>query len=90
LRAHPEAKIEKTYSEYVRDCERFIAGCPAQGYRVVKVPIHIALMVEWCHAHGYEIDGEGRAVFGAALLAAHDAGEDVMSMEFHDGTHTVQ
>jgi hypothetical protein len=90
LRAHPEARIEKTYSEYLRCCDRFIAGCPAQGLRVVKVPIDIPLMIEWCHAHGYEIDSGGRAVFAGVLLGAQDAGDDIMSMEFRDATRTVQ
>jgi hypothetical protein len=90
LRAHPEAKIEKTYSEYVRGCERVIAGYTAQGFRVVKLPIDIALMVEWCHAHGYEIDGKGRAVFGAALMNAHGTGRDIMTTPFRDDTRTVQ
>jgi hypothetical protein len=90
LSAHPEAKIEKTYSEYVRDCERFIAGCPAQGLRVVKVPIDIPLMIEWCHAHGYEIDSAGRSVFGTVLRAAQDAGDDIRTMLFRDDTRTVQ
>jgi hypothetical protein len=89
LRAHPEAKIEKTYSEYVRGYERAVAGYTAQGFRVVKLPIDIALMVEWCHAHGYEIDGKGRAVFGAALMNAHGTGRDIMTTPFRDDTRTV-
>jgi hypothetical protein len=89
LRALPEAKIEKTYSEYVRGCERVIAGYTAQGFRVVKLPIDIGLMVEWCHAHGYEIDGKGRAVFGAALMTAHAAGKDIMTTPFSDDTRTM-
>ena len=89
LRAHPEAKIEDTYSEYVRRYERALAAFTAQGFRVVKVPIDISLMIEWCHAHGYEIDSGGRAVFATVLLA-NDAGEDVMSIEFRDDARTVQ
>jgi hypothetical protein len=90
LRAHPGAKIEKTYSEYVRGCERVIAGYTAQGFRVVWLPIDVALMAKWCHANGYEIDGKGRAAFGSALMAAHDAGKDIMTMPFRDGTRTTQ
>jgi hypothetical protein len=90
LRARPEAKIEKTYSEYVRSYERATAGYTAQGFRVVKLPIDIALMVEWCHAHGYEIDSKGRAAFGAVLMTSYDAGEDIRTMPFRDDTRTVQ
>jgi hypothetical protein len=87
---HPEAKIEKTYSEYIRSCERVIADYTAQGFRVVKLPIDIALMLKWCHAHGYEIDAKGRSTFGGALQIAHEAGQDVMTMPFCDDTRTVQ
>jgi hypothetical protein len=90
LRARPEAKIEKTYPEYIRSYERAVAGYTAQGFRVVKLPIDIPLMVQWCHAHGYEIDSKGRASFGAALLLARDAGKDIMTMPFHDRTRTEQ
>ena len=90
LRAHPEAKIEDRYSEYVRSYERATAGYTAQGFRVVKLPIDIPLMVEWCHAHGYEIDTKGRAVFTGALMTARDAGKDVMAMPFRDNTRTEQ
>jgi hypothetical protein len=90
LCAHPEAKIQKTYSEYLRSYDRVIAGYAAHGIRVVKLPIDIAQMAEWCHAHGYEIDGKGRAVFGSALMAAHDAGKDIMTMPFRDDTRTAQ
>jgi hypothetical protein len=90
LRGHPEAKIEDAYSEYVRRYERALAAFTAQGFRVVKVPIDIAVMIEWCHAHGYEIDSSGRAVFATALLAANDAGEDIRTVSFRDGTRAVQ
>ena len=36
LRAHPEAKIEDAYSEYVRRYERAIAAFTARGFRVVR------------------------------------------------------
>jgi hypothetical protein len=88
LCALPEAGIEKSYSEYLRSYERMSADFAAQGIRAVKVPIDIALMIKWCHAHGYEIDGRGRAAFGAALQLAQVAGKDVLSMEFHDNTRT--
>jgi hypothetical protein len=90
LSAHPEAKISDTFSEYVRRYDRATAAFAAQGFRAVKVPVDVALMVEWCHAHGYEIDSAGRAVFVTALLAAKDAGDDIMSMEFRDATRTMQ
>ena len=63
LRAIPEAKIEMSYPQFVRKVERMIAGFEARGLRVVKVPINVTQMVEWCHRHGYEADTTGRAAF---------------------------
>jgi len=90
LRAYPEAKIDKTYPEYVRSYERATAAFAAQGFRVVKLPVDIAQMVKWCHAHGYEIDSAGRAVFGSVLMAARDSGKDIMTVPFRDNTRTAQ
>ena len=90
LCAMPEAGIEITYPEYVRKFERLLAGYAAQGFRVVKVPVDVTLMVAWCRRHGYDIDDKGRAVFGAALMCARDAGQDVMTMPVEDPTRTVQ
>jgi hypothetical protein len=86
LAAHPEAKIDKTYAEYLRTCERMIAEFKARGVRVVRQPINVAQMIEWCHKHGYEIDSAGRARFGAALELAQGAGLDVMTMPLRDTT----
>jgi hypothetical protein len=63
LQAIPEAEIEilRTYCGYVK---RLIAGLTAQGWRVVKVPVNVSQMVEWCHRHGYEADTRGRAAYG--------------------------
>jgi hypothetical protein len=90
LQAIPEAAIEMNYAQFVRKCERLIAEFAAQGYRVVKLPIDIGQMTEWCHRHGYEIDDKGRAAFGAVLTCAHDQGLDVMAVDFEDATRVVQ
>jgi hypothetical protein len=90
LRAIPEAKIEMTYSALMRKCERSIAEFRAQGVQVVKIPINVSQMVEWCRKHGYEIDTRGRAAFGAAWMTAHNSGRDVMAMPFEDRTRMVQ
>jgi hypothetical protein len=90
LCTHPEARIEKSYSEFVRTYERMSAGYAREGFQIVKLPIDIALLIQWCHKHGYEIDGKGRAAFGAALQAALAAGKDVMALEWRDDTRSVQ
>jgi len=87
---HPEAKIGKSYSEYLRDYDDLAAGFTAKGLQVEKVPVDLALMTKWCHAHGYEINSKGRTAFVAALSLARDAGKDVMTMPFSDNTRSVQ
>jgi len=89
LCSHPEAKIEKTYDDYLRTTERIIADMTAQGIRVVKQPINVSLMIKWCHKHGYEIDSKGRTVFGNALQCANADGIDIMSMPIKDNTRTI-
>jgi hypothetical protein len=78
----PEARIEMTYSEFVRKCERLIADFEAQGFRVEKVAVDVGPMIEWCHRHGYEIDDTGRS--------CRVTGRDVMTTPFEDGTRSVQ
>jgi hypothetical protein len=68
LAAMPEARIEKSYTEFVRDFERAMRGAVASGVRVEKVVIDAADiddMIEWCHRNGYEIDAKGRPAYSA-------------------------
>jgi hypothetical protein len=91
LQAIPEAKIEMTYPQFVRKAECMIAGFEARGVRVVKVPVDVAQMVEWCRRHGYEVDNTGRTIFGLALTTAVETGRDVMTMPVEDRiTRSVQ
>ena len=90
LRAMPKAKIEMSYSQFTRKCERLIAGFEARGIKVEKVAVDIGQMTAWCHQHGYEIDDMGRTAFGAALTACRASGRDVMATPFEDGTRSVQ
>jgi hypothetical protein len=90
LQAIPEAKVQMSYSQFVRKIERMISEFTAQGIQVVKVSVNVSEMVEWCHQHGYEADSRGSAAFGAALTMALEAGQDVMTMRFEDRTRSVQ
>lgn len=88
LSALPEAKIEKSYSDFLHTFERLVDRFTAQGLRVEKMPIDLSQMTAWCHKHGYEIDGAGRAAFGAVLALSE--GLDVMTVPFKDDTRVVQ
>jgi hypothetical protein len=39
----------------------------AQGIETKRMPVKVDQMVAWCFLNGYEIDGKGRAAFGASL-----------------------
>jgi hypothetical protein len=92
LAAIPEAKIEKTYREFVRSTEALERQCAARGMRTERLVIDVAgldEMITWCHRHGYEVDTRGRAAHGAARSAGGlntplaDKNEvDPMSAEF--------
>jgi hypothetical protein len=86
LCALPEAEIEISYEQYLDKHRRMVAELVRDGMRVVEAPIDIKQMVEWCHKHGYTANGNGRAVFGSALLCAQEHGEDVMTVPFEDRT----
>jgi hypothetical protein len=89
LQAIPEAKVTMSYGEFVRKVERMTADYAAEGIQVVRYPINVGQMVEWCHLHGYEVNSRGRAVFGGALATAHGEGRNVMDMPFTDRTRAV-
>jgi hypothetical protein len=73
----------------VRKVERMTAEFEAEGVQVVKYPINVAQMVEWCHRHGYEVNSRGRATYGGALATAHGEGRNVMDMPVTDLTRAV-
>ena len=90
LDAVPGSGLQMTYPEFVAKVDRQIAAFAREGVRVVKLPIDVAQMVEWCRRHGYENDSKGRAAFGAALAAAQAAGADVMVGAVEDRTRSIQ
>jgi hypothetical protein len=87
LAALPEARIEKSYQDFVRTFETTVREFAAHGVLAEKVVIDAAAvseMIEWCHRHGYEIDARGRAVYGAARSA------DALNMPLVDKTRSIQ
>ena len=89
LAAMPEARIEKTYADFVRTFERAERELAACGARTEKLVIDVAKMTEWCHRHGYEVDHKGRATYGAMLMLARDD-PGVMNKPPIDRTRSVQ
>jgi hypothetical protein len=75
LAAMPEAQIELTYQEYVRKTEAIERQYAAEGVPFKRAVIDAACladMIEWCRLNGYELDGRGRAVYGAARALNDD------------------
>lgn len=89
LAAMPEAKIEKSYQDFVRTYERNVRDYAARGAQVVRIDIDVAKMTEWCHKNGYEIDAKGRATYGSMLLLARDD-PSLMDKPPIDRTRSVQ
>lgn len=85
LEAMPEARIEKTYGEFISAFKRAARGFEAQGIGVERVEIDVDRMAGWCHRNGYEIDTKGRAAYGAALLC-----DPSLSAPFIDNTRVLQ
>ena len=72
LAAIPEARIQKTYADFVRGFDRIVRDLTMQGIKVEKLTIDIEQMTAWCHRNGYEIDDKGRSVYGSVLTMARD------------------
>lgn len=89
LAAIPEARIEKSYAEYLRASATIERQLIAAGMKVERIPINIAAMTEWCHRHGYEIDDKGRAAYGAVLTMARDE-PATLNAPFIDNTRDLQ
>jgi hypothetical protein len=89
LVAMPEARIEKSYQDFVHAFERGVRELATRGVRVEKLTIDVAKMTEWCRRHGYEVDTRGRATYGSMLMLARDDPE-VMNRPPIDKTRSMQ
>jgi hypothetical protein len=69
LEAMPEARIQKSYEDFVHGFEWLAREVQAQGFEIVQIRIDIDQMVSWCHRHGYAVDSAGRAAYGVARQA---------------------
>jgi hypothetical protein len=85
----PEARIEKSYQDFVRAFERGVREFATRGVRVEKLTIDVGKMTEWCCRHGYEVDTGGRATYISVLMLARDDPE-VMNRPPIDKTRSIQ
>jgi len=85
----PEARIDKSYTDYLRDNASIEWELAASGIRIERVAIDIIQMTACCHRHGYEIDGKGRAAYGVMLTVARDD-PSVLNAPVRDDTREVQ
>jgi hypothetical protein len=89
LAAIPEARIEKSYQDFVHAFERGVREFAACGVQVEKIAIDVAKMAEWCQRNGYQVDTTGRTTYGSMLLLARDDPE-VMNRPPIDKTRVIQ
>jgi len=90
LAAMPEARIEKSYQDFVRSFERAVQVLAARGVRGEKVVVDdVAKMTEWCHRNGYEVDTRGRAAYGCVVMLARDD-PDMLDRPVVDKTRVIQ
>jgi hypothetical protein len=89
LAAMPEARIEKSYQDFVCTFERARRELAAHGVRAERVVIDIDKMTEWCHRNGYEVDTRCRAAYGCMVLLACDD-PDMLDRPVVDKTRVVQ
>jgi hypothetical protein len=61
--------VDDTYEAWRNQVERKLKALTRQGVEVERVLINPDEFAEWCKENGYELDGEGRAVYPAYLLA---------------------
>jgi hypothetical protein len=89
LVAMPEARIEKSYRDFVHAFERGMREYAALGMRAEKIEIDVARMTEWCHRNGYEVDHKGRAAYVCVLMMARDD-PNMLDAPVVDKTRVVQ
>ena len=89
LAAIPEARVEMSYSDYVRNTEKIMRDLAAHGIAAEKNLIDIDRMIAWCRRNGYEIDGKGRSIYGTMLQMARDD-PDAMNAPVDDPTRVIQ
>jgi hypothetical protein len=85
LAAMPEARIRKSYADFVRGFEAKARDFAALGVEVESFDIDVDRMVEWCHRRGYMVDAHGRAAYGAMLLI-----DPSLSSPIIDNTRVLQ
>lgn len=87
LAALPEARIQKSYDDFIRTFNNLTRDYTARGVQFQTFNINIDHMLKWCARHGYAPDAHGRAAYGAALQLA---GDDAMSAKVIDNTRVLQ
>jgi hypothetical protein len=89
LAAMPEARIEKSYQDFVHTFERARRELAARGVLAERVAIDVDKMTEWCHRNGYEVNTRGRAAYGCMVMLARDD-PDMLDRLVVDRTRVVQ
>ena len=66
--AADRSDLEETYDEWLMTIRHTIADMGSQGVRVIKVPIDMEDLLDWCKLEGREQDGAARAAYTSKKL----------------------
>ena len=72
--ADPE-RLEETYEEWVIMAARAMLMAADAGALIMKVPVNVRELIDWCIEQDRPIDSPARAEFTARLLRKRDRSE---------------
>ncbi|MEX2284550.1 MAG: hypothetical protein WEE89_18825 [Gemmatimonadota bacterium] len=62
------ADLEDTWEEWNAQAEEQLADLRCSSIRVIKVPVDVDAMVDWCRERGVPVNAENRAAYTAELV----------------------
>lgn len=68
----PDA-LEPTYEDWQHVVRRTVPDLINKGMKLVKVPVDVGELVNWCRHHGRVIDADARAQYVVELLRVRGA-----------------
>ena len=55
--------LEATYAEWLDIAHKSMRDLSGTGIQLVKIPIDVEELVQWCQEKGYQVDGNSRSEF---------------------------
>ncbi len=61
-------RLEKTYQEWLVVAEQACEKMEASGMAIVKVPVNVQELIDWCRERNLPIDGKARAQYVVEVM----------------------